>query len=297
MTLLDKALEGYTRHLSPDAKRLYGAVVRDYQAFAGPNPQNWTQESAQAFYDQLTKRVSIKSANLMIGVLRSVSRHLAATTRDDSFRFVEAIRKARYKRTIPKVKAFSAEEARRLLRACAGDGPGDLRDRAIVILGLLTGMRRMSIAGINREDFGEDFVDITIKGSGRHRVPLSQNVMRWVAPWANWLNENGAFFRRLSKPRLDDSVTVGGRLSREGVHYAIAERARAAGLNNFHPHVFRYTFVTLAKLQGAPNHVIASVTGHSLPGMSAMLDQVYTDATRLAADAQRMQDQILVVIT
>jgi integrase len=298
MTLLEEALESYARHLSENTRRTYRYAVREYVAFAGADPSGWTHESAQRFYDQLSKRVSVGTANHLIRDLRSVSRHLAAVRRDDRLLFAEHVRCARKRRTIStKVKAYSTDQARSLLRACYGGAPADLRDRAIIVLGFCTGMRRMSLAGLDFGDFQRGSVDITIKGADRHRVPLSDNCAQLLTPWVQWLGaDQGSFFRRLRKQRVDGTIEASERLSLGGLGYVLCERAKAAGLD-FHPHIFRYTFVTMSKVLAAPNHVIAAVTGHRLEKSSYMLDDVYLDRSHLASEAMVLQDRILEAIS
>jgi integrase len=299
MTELESIIDQSPK-LGKHTKRAYRSVVREYLEFAGQHPSAWSGASAQAFYNKLLDRMPAKSANVRFSGLRYVSKRRAQLNLDPLLDFAGVVEKATVRGgSPPDRRALTLQEAGRLLDVCRGPRPLDLRDFALVSLGLKTGMRRFSMAGIQFEDFGRDrtrgypFVEITLKGGNRHQVPLAGIAVEAMTPWKRWLGRanirSGALFRSLTRPGLRGQVSVGDAISDQGVYKALRKRAAQAGIEGFSPHIFRHTFVTWAKSAGVPDHEIAAVTGHVLEGgRSAMLDKTYMDHTvagTAAADA------------
>ena len=271
-------------------KRRYARVADEFVAFAGEDPGRWTGEVAQAYYNMLLARMQPQSANAQLHALRYVSRRLAQLANNALLDFAQYVEAAAAGEAAPR-RSLTREEIVRLLHTCGGHTPRDLRDYAIVTLGLKTGMRRSSMSGISFDDFGRDvangftYVEIALKGRRgyHHRVPLSETITSALAPWTRWLRTigitSGAYFRGLAKPRIDGSVSVRGGLTHDGIYKAITGRAKEAGIEHVHPHLFRHTFITWAKLKGISNEEIAAITGHivsSGTGASSVIDGTYT---------------------
>jgi len=198
--------------------------------------------------------------------------------------------------------ALSPEQAQRLLATCDDNGPIDLRDRAMFVVGLETGMRRMSLAGMMLETIrasheGYPVAPVPIKGSGvaLYPVPLSDTAIIALEPWRAWLRKQkitkGPVFRGLTK-RLDSRTgktiyEVGEGLALVSIYKIVEHRAKQAGLEHVSPHIFRSTFIAWRIEAGLTPFQIAAVTGHkigNLPGMAGM--SKYIDAARLGDSAR-----------
>jgi integrase/recombinase XerD len=286
--------------LSQRSKVLYRRHLQEYLAWSHSHPGQWTVAGFSSFYKELNKRMTPQSASNIMAGLRFVSRRLAERRQDPSQDFAGYVRLA--KNAAPQRKpALTIDEAHALRRACYGDSPTDLRDRAMVELFLNTGMRRFSAAGIHLDHLGHDkkydfpLVEIRLKGGSSHRVPLAPRVLEGLAPWREWLKahgvKSGALFRRLSDgigvKKQQRRFQVGEGLSVEGVWFAIKRRAELAGLSDVSPHSLRRSFITWLKERGTPDTLITCVTGHLMPGRSRMLDEVYTDSGALSGEAIR----------
>lgn len=192
-------------------------------------------------------------------------------------------------------------QAQKLLATCASDSPIDLRDRAMFIIGLETGMRRISLVGMTLEgihkcDNGYPVADVPIKGSGdkMYPVPLSDAALAGLEPWRRWLRSQkiskGAVFRGLTRrigPIGRSVYDVSDGLSLVSIYKIVTHRARQAGLEHIHPNIFRNTFITWRLEQGLSPFQIAAITGHklsNLPGMSSM--GTYIDAARVGETAR-----------
>lgn len=295
------------RRLRPNTKRVYANAVRQWIGFAGADPANWTGATCQAFYDQLVTRVTISSANVMIDSLSWALRRAAAL---DPRAGIADVTKVvdRYKinsdlgKGAPvKRHALTTPQARKLLEACAGDDILDLRDHAIVLLGLYTGMRRMSIVSIDLDNVIDRgaFVTLTVllKAGGDYAVPLDIRAWRQLDRYRAAL---AALTRAVSprplfpalhqpQPTADDPIgkrTVSTHaMTEDGLYRALAGRAKAAGLTSFSPHILRHTFATWCRAAKVEDYLIEVVTGHK--SNRGMVDRVYTDRDELYADVAR----------
>ncbi len=277
MTELETVIESSPR-LQPTTKRNYLRAVRLFLDFAGRYPVNWTGVAVENWRDALNKQLKSQSVNVHMAALRYASRRLAQRHQNPQLDFAgyaEMLKAGQTK--IPRV--LTHEEGARLVAACHGTSPNDLRDYAIAVLGLRTGLRREGLCSITFRDFDDSGrVQVTLKGGRRHWILLDAETMEALAPWVNWLVDNGVnsgrIFRSVSKPMLDGTVKVRKELTPSGLYHAMKERAGKAGIKGFHPHVFRHSFVSWCQEAGIPAYRITGITGHKSTGM---LDTYTTD--------------------
>lgn len=181
----------------------------------------------------------------------------------------------RMKGTAPASKrALTVAELTRMLASTA-DNLTDLRDRALLLVGFVGGLRRSELVALNVGDFklSEKGYAATIRRSktdqeGQGRVvalPYSTN--RELCPvnaLNQWLEasevERGAVFRRI---RRGNHLT-NARISAQSVNLRIKRHATAAGIDptGLGGHSLRSGFATHAASQGATERAIANQTGH-----------------------------------
>lgn len=306
MTDLLKLVED-ARRLRPNTKRVYANAVRQWIEYAGADPAGWTGAACQAFYDQLVARISIPSANVMIDSLSwALSRAAALDPRAGIADVTKVVDRYKInsdlgKGTPVKRHALTAPQARKLVEACAGDDILDLRDHAVVLLGLYTGMRRMSLVSVDLDDVIDRGTFVTlgpaIKGGERYRVPLDlrawRQLDRYRAALAALPRAPGPrpLFPSFQQPRPTMEAPLGQRevsahaMTEDGLYRAISARAKAAGLTSFSPHLLRHTFATWCRADKVPDFLIEVVTGHK--SNRGMVDRVYTDRDALHTDVAR----------
>ena len=292
MNLLLAIVAGGKR-LRPGTKLNYGFAVREWLAFAGEVPDGWSPYRVEKFYLALRRKMTTASANNVIAGVRYASRRYASV--HGGVDFAAAIETERPEERAPPV-ALSRADIHRLLQACRGTAPADLRDRALVILGVTTGLRRDGLAGIAFGDFklarGFDYqtAEVTLKGGRRFAVPLLDGALAAILPWRKWLASqeitSGRFFRSVSLPTIQGPRTIGKAISNDGVYKCLSRRARAANVTGYHPHAMRHAFVTFCRSAGVPLHEIAAITGHQIEG-SGVIDRVYSDQATIGASALR----------
>ena len=184
----------------------------------------------------------------------------------------------------PKLAAHSATvwlsraEARRLERACEGDTLRDLRDHALMVFMLATGLRASEAIGIEAHDLatmdGHQVAWITGKGNVRARVKIAPRAVGVLTRYLAAASiTQGAVFRRLRRlgidpdqPRAPRGYAVHGPLTYSGLKFILQQRFHDAGLSDkLSPHSLRHTFVTLALKGGAPLTKVQAAARHASP--------------------------------
>jgi integrase len=152
--------------------------------------------------------------------------------------------------------------------------PKDMRDRALLLVGFATAMRRTELVGLDFEDiqYVEQGMLITLRSSktdqeGRGRsiaVPFGRTRHCPVMALRNWLLqasvEAGPIFLSVNR----HGQIAPSRISAEAVTHILRERLKVAGYEPkcFSGHSLRAGFATSAAQAGAASHKIRQTTGH-----------------------------------
>ena len=173
---------------------------------------------------------------------------------------------------------LSRQEARALEEACEGPTLRDLRDRALIVFMLATGVRSSEALGLTIADLGRidghSVAWIMGKGGARERVKVSPRARKTLDAYLVAANiEDGAVFRRLrhrgvdpDQPSAPRRYAVHGPLAYAGLKYILQERFKLAHLNDqLSPHSLRHSFVTLALRGGASLAMVQAAARHASP--------------------------------
>lgn len=202
-------------------------------------------------------------------------------------------------------RVLTPEEATKLIATCADKTPIDLRDRALIVVGLETGMRCMSLAAMRLEAIetwkaGYSIVPVPIIGSREpYNVPLSDVAIAALEPWRAWLRTQGLtdgpvfcpLVRRVArggKLVYELPSTAPAALSRVAIYKIVVRRAHKAKLKDVHPNVFRNTFITWRMEAGFAPYKIAAITGLKMTNLTGMgsLGQ-HIDVAAVGAEARQ----------
>jgi integrase len=143
----------------------------------------------------------------------------------------------------------------------------NLRDNALITLGLRLGMLRFSMCQLKFTDITRrDRMTFVKKGGDTHTIPLDDVSRTALRAWLDWLADHdvkaGFVFRSLGRQSVGGTVSIGDCLTPDGLYRTLQERARKANLTDLRPHAFRKTFLAWAKQVGAKPGQIAATTGH-----------------------------------
>jgi integrase len=269
MTSLENAVDR-SSDLRPRTKELYLQHVRAFLAFVGDTPtRDVTEELVKSWcVNMRRRRISPQSVNVALTALRYAAvnahhKHLA----DHALKLRLPV--AENTEEIDETaRALTWDEGRQLVGACNGVRGRDLRDNALITLGLRTGMLRFSMCQLKFDDIDLPHLTFVKKGGVKHAIRLDTVTTHALRAWMRWLKERditkGCLFRSLGRQRVGPSsnAAIGDQLTPDGLYRALRERARKAGLDDLHPHVFRKTFLAWAKEVGAQPRQVAAVTGH-----------------------------------
>lgn len=147
-------------------------------------------------------------------------------------------------------EAFSAYEIQRLKKSCT-----NTRDMAIMCFLLCSGCRISEVCGLNRDDINFSDGECVVLGKGnKQRTAFmdSVGIMTLKEYLASRKDDNEALF--VGKR--------GERLQPGGVRAMLKVLAKAAGVENVHPHRFRRTIITTLLNRGMPIQEVAIIAGH-----------------------------------
>lgn len=177
--------------------------------------------------------------------------------------------------TLPKLpkklpRFLVQDEAKALMEAEAGrEGPGTLRDVAILEILYGTGIRVGELAGLKFQDMdlGEAWVRVRGKGNKERIVPLGGKAM---AALRAYLQERG------TGPGPLFLNPQGARLTERSIQRIVKRRALRAGIvKRTTPHTLRHSFATHLLEEGADLRGIQELLGHS----SLSTTQKYTQVS------------------
>lgn len=174
-----------------------------------------------------------------------------------------------------KKKAMAVNDLRLLVGSCATDLVG-CRDKALLLIGFFTGMRRSEIVSLDVEDITVDEdkgVRLLLRrsktdatGMGREvGVPVGRHAATCpVLALRAWLHASGISRGPLFRPLTRWGTVRGSRLSAHAVSLLIKKRTAALGLDPdlYAGHSLRSGMITAAARAGVAEHVIARTTNH-----------------------------------
>ncbi|MGO1317203.1 MAG: site-specific tyrosine recombinase XerD [Cellulomonadaceae bacterium] len=178
-------------------------------------------------------------------------------------------------------KAISTDDVARILDAAGtGEGPGPLRDRALLELVYSTGARISEAVGLDLDDLDLTSAGAAVRlfGKGRKEriVPMGSYAVEAVQAYL--VRARPALAARGAGTPAVFLNTRGARLSRQSawaVLRSAAQRARIPGAEHVSPHTLRHSFATHLLAGGADVRVVQELLGHA----SVTTTQIYTMVT------------------
>ena len=169
----------------------------------------------------------------------------------------------RRSRHLPRV--LDEAEARRLCEAAAAaadSGPVGLRDHALVELLYGTGARVGEAVGVDLADVDRERQSLRVTGKGDKErvVPLGLPALRAVD---RYLQRGRPALAGVESHQALFLGSRGGRLDQRQAREAVARAARAAGLQDVHPHALRHSAATHVLDGGADLRCVQELLGHA----------------------------------
>lgn len=178
-------------------------------------------------------------------------------------------------------RAISTYEVERILEAAgAGDGPGPLRDRALLELLYSTGARISEVVGLDVDDIdvSADTAAARLFGKGRKERVVPVGSYACAAVDAYLVRARPVMAARgVGTPALFLNAR-GSRLSRQSAWTVLRAAAERSGIDHpdrVSPHTLRHSFATHLLAGGADVRVVQELLGHA----SVTTTQIYTMLT------------------
>jgi len=283
---LDRPIEAFLedlrtgRRLSPRTVDAYSRDLADYRGFAERHRLRDWHEAGTTFLDGyfaglLQRGLSGATVARRRSALRGFHRALERFGLSGADPLAQ-LPPPRRERKLP--HALTVEEIEQLLAQPEGDGPLQLRDRALLEVAYASGLRVSELVGLERHQLrlGERTLVVTGKGRRERTVPFGRSAEKALRAWL----ERGRPL--LARQARHDAVFVnarGGTLSRMGFWKILRGHARAAGLaSRVHPHGLRHSFATHLLQGGADLRVVQELLGHASVATTAIythLDRAY----------------------
>lgn len=258
--------------LAANTVRAYQADLKHFIAWGGKIPATpellaryLAQQATSTAGSTLSRRlVAIERAHAAEGFASPTKSELVRTT-------LRGIRRTQGK-AIRQVAPLLKSQLVAMVRGLRG--LRGLRDRALLLIGFASAMRRSELVSLNIEDiqFFDEGLTIRLRQSKTDQEHQGRDI---AIPWVRgrhcpgrclqkWLEASGittgALFRRVN--RYDQVLPQ--RLSAQSVALIVKQRAAAAGLDasKFSGHSLRAGFVTDAAKNGTTSSSIRMQTGH-----------------------------------
>ena len=285
MDAVHALMEEYLSHLrvergsSPLTVSAYTTDLRDYASFLdgrGVGDADDVDRACVVAYeaDLVDRGYATSSVDRRVSVIKGFHRFLV---REGYARRnpTDTLQLPKPPERLPDV--LSASQVGAMLAACTGDGPPEMRNRAILEVLYGCGLRVSECTGLDLGDciLEEGYLRVVGKGGKERISPISGAALEAL----------GAYLERarpaLAKPYAKPTAAVflnarGGRLTRQSVHAIVADAGRLVGVDNLHPHTLRHSFATHMLEGGADLRVIQEILGHS----DISTTQVYTHVSR-----------------
>jgi integrase len=191
---------------------------------------------------------------------------------------------------------LTRDEARRVLAACQGQMLRDVRDLALIMLMLTTGLRAHEVLGLRVEDMqtvgAHTVAIVTGKGGARERVKLQPSAVTALQGYLRRAGiASGSVFRRAryhpgrSMVRGEDVYSLEGPLSYTGLTHVLQERFALAGLEkHLTAHSLRHTAITLALKGKATIPQVQAMARHANPSTTMRYAHDLDDLDDYAGD-------------
>lgn len=244
---------------SPHTIRLYLGVLRRFGAFLAEmgmptNVESISREHVEEFLTFVLRTRKPNTAANQHKALRAFFGWLVEEG-EISTSPMKNIKPPRIPDDPPPV--LTEDQLRALIRACDGKSYDSRRDMALVRLLLDTGIRRSELVGLTVENLDLDLNVAVVTGKfGRKRaVVFGRKTAQAI----------DRYLRLRARHRYADfpNLWLGrrGPIRPDGIYDILAKRARQAGIEDMHPHLFRHTFAHQWLAQGGQEQDLMLLAG------------------------------------
>lgn len=281
---LDEAL-ARNLDLGERTRTLYRECVADFIAFASPDPGKWTYGAVEDWLGELLAngrtvaarergKCSPQTVRVYRKAIRCASRQFARRLGDPSRDFARDVGRIKAKPSAAR-DPLTYEEAAALLATCERGRPQDIRDRALLILALRTGLRRDGLRVLAIEGIKPPKITTINKGGDPITFEADAETFAVLADWLAFLatagHKRGPVFRNV-EVLPDKTIRVGDALTAYQIWSVFRSRAKRAKIRHVFPHLARHSTVTWLREEGKSAAEVGKLTGQT----ERTIENIYT---------------------
>jgi integrase/recombinase XerC len=276
MTLVDKYKDylRYEKNYSSHTEISYLKDLAQFEGFLSENYPEYTLETISGdmvrawVVSLMHQKISARSANRKLSALKSFYRYLLRTGAIES-NPMKRITGPKPKKPIPSFVNYPDME-----KLLDGELPDDsfeaYRDKVIIELFYVTGMRRAELIGLQDQDVNLSAGTILVTGKRNKQrvIPISPTTARLISTYLEernrkFENQTQAFFVKKDGSPMYPML----------IHRIVSNRLKwLPTLSKTGPHVLRHSFATGMLNNGADINAVKELLGHS----SLASTEVYT---------------------
>ncbi len=213
-----------------------------------------------------------------VATIRSFYKYLANKAKLLDENPMQDLDTPRSRQSLPRY--LTLEESIQLLESV--DGPNSERDFCILTLFLNCGLRISELCALNLSSIRDDRLRVIGKGNKERVIYLNVACRSALEDWLAVRSKSGA-----ADPYALFITRKHTRVTKDGVHYMIKQRLKAAGLDStkYSAHKLRHTAATLMLQNGVDVRTLQEVLGHEHLNTTQIYTHVNSDSMKSAAEA------------
>lgn len=267
MPTLDELIDS-SLNLQDRTKELYRDCVAAFVEFAGADPSAYSSAVVENWLSSLLKERKPQTVNVYRKAIRYVSRRWAKQHRDH-VDFAADVDKVKARPAAPRVP-LTYDEATKLLATCSTDELVDVRDRALIILALRSGLRRGGLRALEFSGIRPPKITTVNKGGGLITFEADAETLAALEEWRQRLAALGVTSGRVF--RVVRGETIRGTMSAFQIWSVFDARAKQAQIRHVFPHLARHSTVTWLREEGKSSAEVSKLTGQT----ERTIEDIYT---------------------
>ncbi len=294
---LEAEIGPFARHLRAENKSdntvtIYTGATRKLAAWLQenrPDVQEWEDVAPEHIQDWIISILETRSDGYANNLYRSVQQFFKwwSEWTDEPNPMAKLRPPAVPEKDVPVLRK---EQLVALLKDCSGKTFVDLRDLAMILLFMDTGIRRAEMAGIRLDDLDLEMREVKVHGKGRR-----DRVVSYGRKTAVVLDK---YLRIRGKQKLKDNPGLWlaeknrGALTRWGIYEMLKRRAQAVGIEELYPHLLRHTWAHFKKQQISEEELMRLAGWRSRQMLDRYAASTASERAREAGRRTALSDQL-----
>lgn len=255
-------------HLGRRTKELYAECVAEFVKTAGDDPRTYTSAIVEDWLHSLLKERKPQTVNVYRKAIRYASRRWARRG-GDHVDFAAIVDKVKEQARVPR-DPLTYDEAQKLLATCDTDELADVRDRALIILALRSGLRRGGLRALEFSGIRPPKITTINKGGDFITFEADDETLGALAAWLARLRERGVSAGQVF--RVVRGQEIRSTMSAFQIWRVFDARAKEAGIRHVFPHLARHSTVTWLREEGKSSAEVSKLTGQT----ERTIENIYT---------------------